>query len=83
MVDERSWNEFKDSGLLWYINTILHVFGWAICVEVDKDNGNIIRAYPSRVTFRGFPEKSNTNGYIKVSEYLNANSEQLLNESKN
>lgn len=33
MVVEKSWDEFRNSGLLWWINMILHTFGWAI--EVD------------------------------------------------
>ena len=52
MVTEKSWEEFRDSGLLWFINTILHAFGWAIVVEMDK--GEIIRCYPARVKFRVF-----------------------------
>ena len=57
-VTKKSWDEFRDNGLLWFINTILHMFGWAIVVEVD--NGEVINAYPARVTFRGFSEESNT-----------------------
>ena len=40
MVDKRDWLEFRDSGLLWWINTMLHTFGWAIVFEFD-DNKNI------------------------------------------
>lgn len=81
MIKKRTWEEFKNAGLLWWINMMLHTFGWAITVDVDND-GNITNAYPSRVKFRGFNEESNTKGYIKVSEYLNNNIEQLLKESK-
>ena len=36
MVDKRDWSEFRNSGLLWWINTMLHTFGWAIVFEFDK-----------------------------------------------
>lgn len=79
MTEEKSWKEFRESGLLWWINMILHTFGWAIIVEVDGDE--IKRAYPARVKFRGFSEESNTNGYIKVSNYLKENIDELQKES--
>lgn len=80
MTEEKSWQEFRDSGLFWWINMILHTFGWAIVIELVE--GKFTRAYPARVKFRGFDEKSNTNGYIKVSEYLKENVEQLSIEAK-
>ena len=79
-----NWKKFKDSGLLWYINTILHLFGWAIVLEINKDpNGEVFSAYPQRVSFRGFSEKDNTEGYIKVSDYLKDNMDDLDKEAKN
>lgn len=80
MVKKKTWNEFKDSGLLWWINMLLHTFGWAIVYEIDKDE--VINVYPARVKFRGFGEESNSNGYIKVSEYMKNNADELLEESK-
>ena len=35
MVDEKSWKEFRESGLLWFVNTILHTFGWALVAELE------------------------------------------------
>ena len=80
MVVRRSWSEFRANGLLWFINTILHTFGWAITFNVD-DDGNVIDAYPSRVKFRGFSEKINSDGYAKVSHYLQENIDTLVNEA--
>ena len=79
MVDERSWKEFRDSGLLWWINMILHTFGWAIVFSIDGDE--IIEVYPARVKFRGFDEKSNDEGYIKVAKYIKENSSKIYNET--
>lgn len=81
MVNKKSWKEFCETGLLWWINMILHTFGWAIVIEVE-DDGSISNAYPARVKFRGFDEKNNIEGYIKVLEYLDQNVEALLQESK-
>lgn len=82
MVTKKTWKEFRESGFLWWINMILHTFGWAIVVDID-DNGEIIDAYPARVKFRGFSEKNNTKGYIKVSQYMKENVFDLLKEAEN
>lgn len=80
-INEKSWNEFKRIGLLWFVNSILHLFGWAIVYEFE--DGVIRKVYPARVPYRGFDEKSNTEGYIKVSKYLQENINSLLDEAKN
>lgn len=82
MIDKKSWKEFRNSGLLWWINMILHTFGWAIVVEQDKETKEIIQAYPARVSFRGFDNSSNSKGYINVSQYMKDNADTLLDESK-
>ena len=81
MIAEKSWEEFRDSGFLWWINMILHTFGWAITVKME--DGKVIDAYPARVKFRGFGEKNNTEGYIKVSQYMKENVNNLLEEAEN
>lgn len=81
MINKKSWEEFRNSGMLWWINMILHTFGWAIVTEVE--DGKVIRAYPARVKFRGFEEKNNTEGYIKVSQYMKENVNDLLEEAEN
>jgi 4-alpha-glucanotransferase len=82
MVTKKTWKEFRENGFLWWINMILHTFGWAIVIDID-DNGEIIDAYPARVKFRGFDEKNNTEGYIKVSQYMKENVSDLLEEAEN
>lgn len=79
-MEKKTWEEFQKSGLFWWINMILHTFGWAIVYNTK--NGQIIEVYPARVKFRGFSESDNAEGYIKVSEYIKDNAPQLLNESK-
>lgn len=80
MITEKSWSEFQSCGLLWFVNSILHLFGWAICIERD-DDANSTRVYPARVKFRGFTDDINTKNYIKLSEYLKNTSNTLYNEA--
>ena len=79
MVNKKSWNEFRETGLLLIINQILHIFGWAIVVEMDKDE--IINCYPARVKFRGFNEESTEKTYKKISKYMKENSDILFDEA--
>lgn len=80
MVRKKEWKEFREIGLLWWVNTMLHMFGWSIVCEVEGDK--VIDVYPARVSFRGFSNELNTEGYIKVSDYLSKESKTLLKESK-
>lgn len=75
-----SWKEFRDNGMLWLVNTILHLFGYAIVYEIE--NEEIIDVYVARVSFRGFSEKLNSDGYIKVSKYSSENINDLLKEAE-
>jgi hypothetical protein len=80
MVKRKTWNEFRDTGLLWWINMVLHTFGWAIVFEMKADQVGDV--YPARVKYRGFNEKSNDEGYIKVSNYLAENAAELQKEAE-
>jgi predicted butyrate kinase (DUF1464 family) len=79
MVERKTWKEFREQGFLWWINMILHTFGWAIVVNIE--NGEIIDCYPGRVKFRGFSEQNNSDGYIKISNYLKENADMLALEA--
>jgi hypothetical protein len=81
MVDEKEIKKFVDSGLLWLVNNLLHVFGWAIVYEIDDDK-KYIRMFPARVKFRGFNEEINDEGYIKVSKFMKDNADTLLKETQ-
>ena len=82
MVNRKSWKEFRESGMLWWINMILHTMGWAIAYNFD-DDGNISEVFPARVKYRGFSDGINTDGYIKVSKYMKENADELLEEAEN
>jgi len=80
MINKKSWQEFRESGLLWWINMILHTFGWAIVIDVE-DDGSVSDAYPARVKFRGFGEKYNEIGYRQVSKFLLENMSEITREA--
>ena len=80
MVTKISWKEFRDSGMLWWINMILHTFGLAIVYDMEE--GQIKDVYPARVKYRGFDERNNSVGYLKVSKYIKENAEELVKEAK-
>jgi hypothetical protein len=79
-MEKKTWTEFRESGLFWWINNLLHTFGWAIVVELD-DNKELVDCYPARVKFRGFSLESNEKGYQKVSKFMKDNAETLYNET--
>ena len=81
MVERKTWKEFQDSKLLWWVNRSLHLFGWAIVVNYE-DNGDIFEVYPARVSFRGFDEKTEEEGFIKLTEHLKNNIDGLVEETK-
>lgn len=79
MIEKKTWYEFRKTGLLWFINTILHTFGWAIVMEID--NKDVKDIYPARVKFRGFSEEINDEGYKMVSNYLKENIDGIAKEA--
>ena len=81
MLTKKTWQEFQITGLLWWINRILHTFGWAI-VLVQEDDGHISDAYPARCTFRGFEIDDEERGYRMVAKYMASEAKQLQDEAK-
>ena len=79
-MEKKSWADFRECGLLWFVNNLLHVFGWAIIVELD-DSGELSSCYPARVAFRGFSSNSNEKGYQNVSKFMKDNAETLYKET--
>jgi hypothetical protein len=83
MQTKKSWNEFREIGLLWFTNRILHLFGWAICIDYeDVEKGIIKEVYPARCKFRGFSNEDESKGFVKVTEYLSKNIKDLVEETR-
>lgn len=74
-LEEISLDEFRNNGFLWFINSILHVFGIALVVDTENN-----RMYPARCKFRGFTEELNTKGYENLTKYMKENAEELLED---
>jgi len=79
-IQERTWKEFQEAGLLWFANRMLHLAGYAIVV-VEEADGSISKVYPARVTFRGFCEPIETEGFQRVAQYMKDNIEELVKEA--
>lgn len=79
-LELRTWSEFKEQGFLWFVNSILHVFGWAIATREDTNSEELI-AQVYRTKFRGFPEETNTRGYALIAEYMKNNADALYDEA--
>lgn len=80
MITEISWKDFRETGLLWYVNRILHVFGLVIVFEFD-DTGEISRVFPARCKFRGFTEEIDDKGFKNVGTYLQDNIDEIQKET--
>lgn len=75
---KRTWAEFSRSGLLWWTNRMLHVFGWAIVFQFK--NGKITDVYPSRTRSRGFTFEVEAEGFQGLSRYMAKNANELFEE---
>lgn len=78
---DATWYDFRNSGLLLFVNLFLHIFGWCIVCRVDE-TGNINKVYPARTCYRGFSEGSVSSAYIKLSEFISKNHKRLLDEAR-
>lgn len=80
MVTRKTWEEFRAAGLLWWMNRVLHVFGWAIVAEVQED-GKVTDVFPARVRFRGFTAEIETEGHIALTKHISENVSALMEEA--
>lgn len=81
MIEKKTWKDFRECGMIWFVNRIIHVFGWAIVLQIEED-GSITDVYPARCKFRGFSHDVETDGFKKVSQFMDDNSEILLHEAR-
>ena len=81
MVEKLTWEEFKSSGLLWFVNSILHLFGRAIVFEYTK-NKKLKRVYFARCRYRGFDTQSIEKGFVNLTNFLSKNMKELKKDMK-
>lgn len=78
MIRQKSWEEFRATGLFLFMNSLLHVFGWTIVFVTNEDK--IVDCFPARTNFRGFAEEDIDKSYKDITNYLAENIEELKNE---
>lgn len=74
-----TWQEFRDSGALWFVNTLLHVLGIALVFQ-EQDDGTAV-VYPTRTVFRGFGKDAQDRGFKNLHRYLAENIETIQEET--
>jgi hypothetical protein len=77
-IEEVSWREFQDAGLLWWVNRALHLFGWVIVLAVEDDG--TIRVYPARTCWRGFSSEDEGVGFESLTAHIKANIDVLVED---
>jgi len=81
VIEERSIEEFRETGLLLLTNQFLHIFGWALTVDIDED-GKVTKFYPAYCKFRGFDSDLTSKAYEKVTKHLEKRMPELLRDVK-
>lgn len=65
-LEKKTWDDFRNSGLLRFVNMFLHIFGWTIVLNIGK---NSVTAYPARCNYDGFSEQDE-NAFRKLGAAL-------------
>lgn len=79
MIEKRDWEEFQKVGLLWFVNRLIHLFGWAIVYDIDED-GKIKEVYPARCRFRGFNNNVEDEGFKLLTNHIKNNIDDLIED---
>lgn len=82
MLTAKSWQEFRDTGLFMFINSILHAFGWSIVVLIDQQTKMITGVYPARTKYRGYATEDTEDMHRKIGDYLKTEADELHKESR-
>jgi hypothetical protein len=83
MITEKSWEEFRNTGLFLLVNQFLQIFGWSLVVSVSPDNEDVIESvFPARTKYRGFSDESVDRAHKRISTYMVENAEELKKESE-
>lgn len=82
MINKKTWQDFRNTGLFAFINSILHAFGWVLVVEVDSDTKEVTNCYPARTKFRGFSEADQDEMYKRIGVYLRDNANEIQKETE-
>ena len=80
MLKAQDWETFRKVGLLWWVNRMLHLFGWALVFEVPDGQPDAppTQVYPAKCKFRGFGEESEDRGFKRLTAHLRDTMPELL-----
>lgn len=81
-LEKRSWEEFRAAGMIFAVNTVLHMLGWALVVEQNAETKEIISVAPYRTKFRGFDDAAQDEEHQKIAKYLSENAPNFPEEIK-
>lgn len=65
--------EFRETGLLMFVNIFLQIFGWSIVIEynpIDNPMENSYKMYPKKVNYAGFTKESQDRNFEKIWKYM-------------
>lgn len=68
-MTRHSWETFREAGMLWWINRILHTFGWSIIYEINE-NQEIISVYPAKTDWLGFSSETNDQRWKQFKDHM-------------
>jgi hypothetical protein len=82
-IKEATWREFQDSGLLWFVNRMIHLFGWSIVFEYEDETSEVpTRVYPAKNSCRGFDYETEDKGFANLTEHMKNNVDAWLKDVK-
>ena len=82
MIDKKGWNEFRNTGLLLFVNMFLHIFGWTIVLMIDSETGKVLEVYPAKTDYKGFSEVSTRIAYNQIEKMLSTDNELIVKDGE-
>lgn len=78
-IEARTWNEFRESGMVYAANKVLHMFGWCLVFATDEQSG-LQYCYPARTLYRSFALESECAGTQRLNQWMRDAAESLAKE---
>lgn len=80
-IEARTWHEFRESGMVYAANKVLHMFGWCLVFATDEQSG-LQYCYPARTFYRGFAPESERAGTQRVNQWMRDAAKALAKETE-
>lgn len=76
-IKEKTWDEFREAGMLWVANRVLQLFGWTILCDTDENN-KVTGVRCIRTKEVGFDLEFERAYFKKVAKYMRDNSTEIF-----